>query len=274
MIKRCTEHDRDAVMQYLYEDPSYNIFAIGDIEQFGFDTDFLQLYIEENDNKEILSAFLRYRENGVYICEKPRFNTDYVDIIKHYNLRYFSGKTNIVKGLIPYFPNYQSRAFYFCATDRHKLHVSKPQAVQVQKLKTIHDITRLYDLMVTIHEFGYEKTTKDEFIKSKVASLEMGSTYFIEEDDKIVASASVTAETIINGMVVGVATDKAHRFKGYATVLMEYLMYEYLEMKHKDLCLFYDNPQAGHIYLRLGFEPIGTWSTFERSGDNGTDSTT
>lgn len=27
----------------------------------------------------------------------------------------------------------------------------------------------------------------------------------------------------------------------------------------KMLCLFYDNPEAGSIYKRLGFEDIGKW---------------
>ena len=83
---------------------------------------------------------------------------------------------------------------------------------------------------------------------------------FIEEDDIIVATAATTADTTKSAMIVGVATHPDYRKKGYASALVHFLMKEYLEHQKKSVCLFYDNPKAGAIYLRLGFEYMGTWT--------------
>lgn len=42
---------------------------------------------------------------------------------------------------------------------------------------------------------------------------------------------------------------------------MEKLMADVLE-EGKSLCLFYDNPEAGRIYKRLGFKDIGRWTMY------------
>ncbi len=94
----------------------------------------------------------------------------------------------------------------------------------------------------------------------------MGVTLFIEEDGKVVSSVATTAETTKSAMVVAVATSEHARNKGYASALMVELMKEYFVKKKKELCLFYDNPSAGKIYLRLGFETIGTWDMYQKKG--------
>ncbi len=92
----------------------------------------------------------------------------------------------------------------------------------------------------------------------------MGVTLFIEEAGKVVSSVATTAETTKSAMVVSVATKEEARNKGYASALMMELMKEYLINKNKELCLFYDNPSAGKIYHRLGFETIGTWDMYKK----------
>ena len=59
-------------------------------------------------------------------------------------------------------------------------------------------------------------------------------------------------------MVVGVATREDYRKKGLVSKCMSKLCYDYLK-EGKTLCLFYDNPEAGKIYKRLGFKEIEKW---------------
>ena len=92
----------------------------------------------------------------------------------------------------------------------------------------------------------------------------MGITLAIDLDGRIVASVATTAETTRSAMVVAVATDSNYRNQGLATVLMKDLMKRYLIEKKKELCLFYDNPDARKIYLRLGFEYLGLWSMYKK----------
>jgi uncharacterized protein len=58
--------------------------------------------------------------------------------------------------------------------------------------------------------------------------------------------------------VVGVCTVKEHQKKGMASACLVRLCQDLLQ-EGKELCLFYDNPDAGRIYERLGFVPIGRW---------------
>ena len=95
-------------------------------------------------------------------------------------------------------------------------------------------------------------------------SINMGTTLYIEDGKKIIATVATTAETKKSAMVVSVATDYKYRNNGFASLLMQDLMERYFRIKHKSLCLFYDNPQAGKIYLRLGFEMIGKWNMYSK----------
>ncbi|QMS85890.1 GNAT family N-acetyltransferase [Candidatus Xianfuyuplasma coldseepsis] len=264
MIRLCTETDRTNVLNYLYQNPSYNIFPIGDIEHFGFDSDFQHVYIEEDEHQQIISLLLRYREHGIFYTEKDVFNPAYLDIMKQHDLAYISGKTDIMKLVKPYLDNFDEKLEYFCATNKETVQVESINDPEIHLVQTTEDMGRLYDLLSLITEFGIFKKSKAEFIESKALSIQMGDTYFIEEDGQIVSTVAVTAETTINGMVVAVATHPDYRNRGYASRLMKRLLSRYLIEKEKDLCLFYDNPKAGAIYIRLGFEEIGMWSMFER----------
>ena len=47
-MRKCTEQDRSALNRYLDVNPALNLFFIGDIENNGFDSDFQQVYAEED----------------------------------------------------------------------------------------------------------------------------------------------------------------------------------------------------------------------------------
>lgn len=59
-------------------------------------------------------------------------------------------------------------------------------------------------------------------------------------------------------LIGGVFMLPDRRRKGYPTACPMALCCELLR-DGIEPCLFYDSPQAGSIYLRLGFEHIGTW---------------
>ena len=85
-----------------------------------------------------------------------------------------------------------------------------------------------------------------------------GRTWYIEKDGQIISSASSTAENSQSAMIVGVGTLPEHQKQGLASYCMSVLCKELLN-EGKMLCLFYDNPDAGTIYKRIGFVDIGKW---------------
>jgi len=60
-------------------------------------------------------------------------------------------------------------------------------------------------------------------------------------------------------MIVAVCTHKNYRGKGYATELLTEIV-SYLLREKQSVCLFYDNPDAGRIYRKIGFNEIGLWT--------------
>lgn len=263
MIRLCKEEDREQVLNYLYDEASYNIFPIGDIEHFGFDSPFQHVYGEYDEENQIVSIFLQYREHAIYYAKDDIFNPEYVPLLEEYAINYISGKSNLMDLCKPYLPQFESKRMYFCSANT-PINQEELDFSMVSELKTREDCEKIYELLVLITEFGIHKQTKEHFVDAKMHGLEMGVTVYIEVDGNIVATASTTAETTKNAMVIAVATHPDYREKGYASLLMQYLIKLYVNDHQKELCLFYNNPKAGAIYLRLGFEYIGTWDMFER----------
>lgn len=266
MIRRLTEANRANVLDYLYQEPNFNIFPIGDIEAFGFDEDFQRVYGEIDDEGSYTSIFLRYRDNAIYYSHKNYFNPEYVDIFNSDKFKYLSGKKQNLEIVEKFLKGYEKRQMYF-AEAKYMINEETKQDYLIKKIESEEDCKHLYKLLSTISEFATFHQNEDDFVQSKMKSIEMGVTLYIEVKGEVVSSVATTAETTKSAMVVGVATKPEFRNKGLATILMQRLMEIYLRQKNKELCLFYDNPAAGKIYKRLGFNDIGLWLMYEFGED-------
>lgn len=263
MMRQLTERDRELVLSYLQDEPNENIFLIGDIEKVGFDADYQQLYATFDQNT-ITSVFLRYRDNGVFYTKGSETIEPFLDIIKKTTFHHFSCKASLVEQILPYLDGFFAKITYFCAFTKPQSELSVKDNVSI--LTTAEDAGLVYDLLAHISEFAsIQNQQKDEFIANKLQSIDvgMGITNFIKQDGIAVATAATTAETTQAAMVVAVATHPDYRNHGYATTVMEDLIRRYQD-KGKSLCLFYDNPKAGSIYHRIGFEDIGKWAMLEK----------
>lgn len=264
MIVLLREKDRDEVLKFLYQEASFNIFLIGDIEAFGFNKPFQRVYADKDEFGNYLSVFLRYRENAVFYSNESSFNQAYLEIFRRDPFSFISGKEETMKLLEPFLLDFTKSKMYFCKADKMNFSMCESKE-KIIEITNVEDFSRLFDLLKDIKEFHSYHQDREEFIESKLTSSQMGITLAINLDGKIVASVATTAETTRSAMVVAVATDSNYRNQGLATILMKELMKRYLIEKKKELCLFYDNPDAGKIYLRLGFEYLGLWSMYKKS---------
>lgn len=262
MMRQLTEQDRTQLLDYLYPEANYNIFIIGDIEHFGFDQPFQQVYGTFDHQGLLSSVFLRYRQNGVFYTTSNHPIDGYLPIIAQDQLEYVSIKGDLAAPIQAVLPDVEMRTMYFC-TYRIAEHPTPPPQENIQTVNTKKDIEQRYDLLKGITEFSIHKQTKEEYVEAGMLSMKMGEHVAIEEDGIMVATASTTAETSVNAIVVGVATHPDYRNKGLASKVMIELQRRY-HKKQKDLCLFYDNPRAGSIYHRIGFVDKGTWVMFVR----------
>jgi len=263
MIRKLVEQDRNAVLAYLYQEPTYNIFLIGDIESVGFDADYMTVFAEIDELGNYQGVFLNFRDNGIYYSHQEHFNPEFFQHQPLSAFTHFSGKKELMDLIEPYLVGFKHKPMYFCQASNLLVEPLTDKS-NIKIMKTQEECERLYDLLATIEEFGIYKRTKEQYVEGHMKSLDMGITMYLEEDAKIISTVSTTAETTKNAMVVAVATDLSHRQKGYTTMLMTAVMQYYFEIKKKELCLFFDNPSAGKIYLRLGFKEIGMWDVYDR----------
>lgn len=256
MLRKLEEKDRKTVLDFLGIEPAINLFIIGDIENFGFDEDFQDVW-GSFDGKELKGVLLRYHENFI-----PYYRDELFDIKEFKNIiisfpgkKIISGKESITDNFKELFKNQKVKSMYFC-----ELNDDKKLLEYTYNIKTaaIEDTYKIFDLLDTIEEFRDTDSNSLDRIK-KAISRESSRIYYIENDEgKALTTVRSTAENSCSAMIVGVATREGYRRKGYMSQCLSKLCKDILS-EGKTLCLFYYNPEAGSVYHKIGFRTIGRW---------------
>lgn len=256
MIIKVNDTYHSKVINYLKREPDFNLFIIGDIERYGYDNYFLDIWAGIDKKGHIEGVLLRYFEHLIFYTQ-GKFNIDeFADFINNLNYIEISGKLEALKKL------------------EHKIGVKCKRRV---KLCVLNDLSKLKDIEIGVRpkkiRFGnISKVVKlyediDEFENTTVENikngLKTGRGYCIEIDKKVVAMAKSTLETTTHAMIVGVGTHPNFRKKGLATKCIVKICREIID-ENKIPCLFYDNIEAGKIYNKLGFEEKGYWGIYYR----------
>ncbi|WP_462410653.1 GNAT family N-acetyltransferase [Neobacillus sp. Marseille-QA0830] len=259
MIRKLTVQDHQQVLAFLSEEPSINLFMIGDIEAFGYSSDFQELWGEFNEQGTIKAVLLRYYQSFIPYAKGDFDLAGFVSIIQNYQQPIqLSGKTEIVEkfeaaeGL--QLGKKQVTFFAECVTDEFL----NKENLDI-KVASMEDVDQIIELRRSIDEFQIPNNAREMLVHSM--ETKTARTYYTAEDGVITSCVSTAAENSLSAMIVGVCTSKHHRRKGLATTIMNQLIKDVLA-EGKTLCLFYDNPEAGRIYKRLGFQDIGMWTMY------------
>lgn len=259
MIRKAGRSDNQILMDYLKDEPSVNLFIIGDIENFGYDNEFMDVWVDLDDHGCIRGVMLRY--DGSFIpYSKGEFDVmGFAEIIKGCpRFEAFSGKSGVTEKFegIDGLNIGRRRPTFLCEMkDGSRLNDVDGRV----RKANVGDINGLIGLRSTISEFTSAGASRESMERTFLSK--SGRTYYIKEDGKIVSSASTTAENSESAMIVGVCTHPDYRGKGYATMCMSAICKDLIS-EGKTACLFYDNPDAGRIYKRLGFRDIGIWNMY------------
>ena len=235
MIIKVDDIYHSKVINYLKREPDFNLFIIGDIERYGYDNYFLDIWADIDKKGHIEGVLLRYFEYLIFYSQ-GNFNIDeFANLINSLNYIEISGKLDVLQKL------------------ERKICVNRKRIVKI-RFGNINKVAKLYE---EIDEF--ENTTVEN-IKN---GLRTGRGYCIEVNKKVVAMAKSTLETRTHAMIVGVGTHPNFRNKGLATKCIVKICSEIIN-ENKIPCLFYDNIEAGKIYNKLGFKEKGYWGIYYR----------
>ena len=111
-----------------------------------------------------------------------------------------------------------------------------------------------------------------EFHHDEKSALETVQRYFSEDnriniimkvDNEIAGSATTAVQSTTAAMIGTVFTVEKFRNRGIASKVVSTLCRRVLS-QNKECVLFYDNPKAGSIYHRIGFETVDEWCLFRK----------
>ncbi|PYF08814.1 GNAT family N-acetyltransferase [Ureibacillus chungkukjangi] len=261
MIKKLTEANRKQLMEFIGKKPAENLFIIGDVEAFGFESDFQTLWGQFNEANELVAVLLRYESNYIPYAEGVYDVEGFAEIINSDpNMRELSGLKEVVEKLEPLIPKKKktNSSFYYAKCQKLLETKSDDELARVERL-SLNELVENVELLKGVPEFQASNITVES--KKRMIENNTGRTYFIRVDKEMATTASTTAENSSSAMVIAVATKEKFKRRGLASDCMIKLCKDLLE-EGKELCLFYDNPEAGKIYKRLGFEDIGFWNMY------------
>ena len=258
MIRKAQNSDLPAIQALCSTDSSRLLFIDGDILQNGLETEYQETWIEE-ENNTIRGIFLRYHANFVFYFKETLHDIQGFEALFTDKIKMISATQKDVDAMPESIRSrFSFRTTYFCECPVLK---ATPLSV-IPNQATAQDALGIVELLSSISEFtaSYAHTPKEERVKNMTERYEQHKVhgYIVKDQDRVVAHAATGVETSSGVMVVAVATDPAHRQKGYGRAVVSALTQEALSKGQKP-CLFYDNPEAGKIYHDLGYVTFDRW---------------
>ncbi|MBN1936305.1 MAG: GNAT family N-acetyltransferase [Anaerolineae bacterium] len=243
--------DLPQLERVLARDPYYNLFMIGNLAQMGIDHPDL-FYWGQFDGDDLIGVVMRYRNNWLFYDAGGADLNAIAQLIDAYpddvNI---NGRSMLVNAIIERLTMFEVKAdhqSYYCALPGD---ASLPVPAHFTRRATGQDISVLVVLYAQAGHMSRDAA-------SIRGCLSRNRIWVTLVDDQIVSAALTNVEAASMAMVGGVFTPESLRNRGYASAAMAALCAD-LVADGLQPCLFYDNPAAGKIYRRLGFEDIGPW---------------
>lgn len=256
MINKASTKDKQRILDSLKDDPSRSLFITGDIQQNGIETDYQEVWLDEDSNG-LHAIILRYHTNLVlYVFDAIVDTEGFRKLFQDPRIKLISATGEHMRALPQdLYTSLELRPMYFC--ECRKLENEVLGATRA----SLDDVESICIGLSQIEEFNQlERNSVEDQIKNFTEQLKNDKkvAFIIKQDGKVVSQASSSAMTDTGCMVVGVYTLPGYRGQGYARQVVSSLSAWALD-HGKVPCLFYDNPNAGTLYHNLGYVTFDQW---------------
>ncbi|AIA29571.1 acetyltransferase [Mycoplasmopsis californica] len=257
MIEIANKEQLEEIMQLLHTDVDNNFFFIGDIEQFGINSNIHKTLIKTIDNKikTVLIVF-----NQTLLFYDPEFRLSWEEIESLIN-EYKISNINLSEKMFEHFRfNFESISrFTIHAQTLAKLDKKINIDSSIVQKATIDDIPHIVWSRLKIAEFSsFSQSYQAEF-QSYLHSFKSGvlNPFIIKNEiDGVISCATIGINAGKISVIGGIFTLEKYRNQGLAKQVTGALA-NWIMDQNRTPVLFYHNPVAGQIYTQLGFEPIG-----------------
>lgn len=256
MIQLLDKNHNSILNEFLIKEKSYNAFILGDVYNFGYDSDFQSIWGEfDNSDSTLKAVLLRYHRSFIFYGSTDSDFEGFHNIINAHTYDVVSGSKDSLLGLEKYFLSHKKLEMDFSELAGKEFGEVSEEIYEA----TLDDAEEIYRLRDSIIEF--KDTPLDmEMIKNSIKG-KGNKIYFIRKGSKVVCTVETTAESNDSVVIVGACTHKDYRKQGLLTNCLKKIGNSMFKKK-KSLILFYDNPEAAKVYTNLGFKPIGKWVLF------------
>jgi uncharacterized protein len=256
MIRKATQFDLEQVIPKLREDASRALFILGDIEAYGLETDFQDIWVDADD-QGIHGIYLRYYDSFVwYILETLKDEDGFKTLLADERiintgcvLSHFELLPKEIQNLI------KPRFTHLCVC--HQLKDGNYEA-ELAVPEHAHAIINGMDKIVEFE--SPQVLSVEQRIQRLAQDLDEKKNFamILQQNGQVVAHAMSAAHTSSAAMIIGVFTLLEYRHQGLARKVVGSLS-QYLLEGGRTPVLFYDNPKAGQLYHDLGFTTIDQW---------------
>ncbi|MCM1991548.1 GNAT family N-acetyltransferase [Oceanirhabdus seepicola] len=262
MIKQLGAEFAKKILDYVIDEKEYNLYIISNIENQGFEEDYITYYGDVDNNGKLKGIMVKFFNiYTIYTKSECWDKEGFMSVLNEVELGMITGKESSVQELIGSGLNVEEYEGHYYATMRETKNKelneqANSRGDKLEKI-TVDMVEEVVQLRESIPEF---MQGSGKFCKILGEGILNGTArgYCIRESGKMVAFAQTSAENSQSAMITSVMTHLDYRKKGYASLCVERLCNELLQ-EGRGLCLYYVNINAGKIYRKIGFKEIGKW---------------
>lgn len=264
-LTRLTTRHAESLWARLRAEEPANIFAIADLEHFGWESPNLR-FDGLFRGAQLVGHLMRYGTNASFAYDDP----DAVRLVRRWlrqnQIHYVNGLDRCVRPVLAEWgPDEVPRAeeSYLARLNAAQF---RPAALDASPGRAHRATLADLDGAARTHVAAPDEFAQLDYATRREALYTVLTDgwrrLFVAEtpDGRIVSAAQTTAEAESLAVIGGVVTDPAYRGQGYATVATAALCAELLA-EGKTPYLFYNktNVPAARVYAAIGFESIDEW---------------
>jgi len=260
MIKKLAKIEELSLLNFLLKEKEWNLFMIGDLINFGFNEEFLDYWGDYKNDEQLNAVLMRFYDSFIIYSEGTYDAKSFAKIMANYDYQFISGKESAVNQMADEVTVDRKRKTYYAVLrSQEMLPEITFKSIEKTKIKDLESLLALQENEID----AFDHNPSLERIKKRYLSGTGRGYHVKDENGNIISSVETSAENPYAAMIIGVCTHPDHRNKGYATQLLIKTCQQVLD-EEKSLCLFYDNPSAGKIYEKIGFQSLGQWSIWKK----------
>ncbi|TCP52433.1 hypothetical protein EV586_11032 [Tumebacillus sp. BK434] len=255
-IVKMADGEQEAELRAFWgKDPYYGLFFSGNMRSMGLGDPMLD-YWGGYVQGRLAAVLMRYRANWSILTQEEA-----LDLSPMIRLAEDSGTVNTVTGRVWVVERFEQQLTRFVIEEQSPSHFCTLQVERFAPAAT-DGVRQAFsadgEKIRELYQGGEMDYLSAEIFRRRMEK-EGARCYVLEaEDGRLIACAMTLVETEQAAMIGTVYTHPVERGKGYASRVMSALCAALLA-DGKEPCLFYSNPAAGTVYLRLGFADIGTF---------------